>query len=407
MLPEMIDSVCANFSLPRNELSYAILAGGSYRTPQSYRCAAILFRCAKPFAVARWLPSGRSLVHDLSLMKEFANFGIDVPRILGKLTVNGLEVLIEEHIPGISLQEMLERRLICREEALVMAAALYDRLTEKSRQVSTVSEAGNEIDTYLELAANLENINPALTAILTEAKRLVLAALAQSGEVFTTLCHFDFVLKNLLCCEKRVFLIDFEFSRRSHLWFYDWFRLFKYSATLSRDMLKHAAIPSLISAFLHDEKSYRAARLISLLIDFSLESQVFPTYKRKDLTKSLLVDLVREAQGLNPTKLVQTTSSSARFDCSSVTSHDVSRELLATQGRVLVLEDARSKLNTEVQALNSEVHSLRSSVSSLEIQKSELNGIIQSLVRCPAFRIGKAVTGVAKLIPGVKHIYRT
>ncbi len=300
MIELILSHIARLCSLPRAELTFALVSRGVYRSESAYRNVLVVFRNGVPEYVAKWYRMSRDseLAHEQERSREFFDSGVAVPEVLDLASIGSHQVMIERFLKGSSLEHLLDRKFLTEDKVLDYSRRTIDTLIEKTQQPSSMDALRREIDDIFNPVIVQLNTGVAEAArFLIDVKGRLVEWYSSMPQVSTSLVHNDFTLSNLVLLDGVTHAFDFEFCRRSHFAFCDWFRLWKFSSPLTEEKMGDFEFPESIKSVNATAERLRNAYVLFDLVDFHIQCSVRPGYQREGILKKLVADLLSRAQG--------------------------------------------------------------------------------------------------------------
>lgn len=427
MIPLLLKALEPQF--PGATLKAALLGGGVYRNPETYRSVALVYADGVPRAVARWgMRESDRLPAEHKLLTALSATGLNVPRPLALCSVDGRKVLVEEVLPGQSLQVQLARQAMSVDEALTCARNLLEDLQQKTAGPSTLESLAEEFrqvslfvaQTGIATADLHDKFADDLNVLKTELGRAPLRLLV----------HGDYCLKNILCSGSQLGLIDFEFSAESHFVFVDWLRLFRYSSGLQLEEVLDEELPRLLKPLFATPAAQRAVFGIFEVADLRIRLQVFPNFAHDDMiaetkerfnallsagvsdylkltqrqraadSEEVVADILLASQEARRVLSAEVARLRARYEQASLMLAQRNQETNQLRLRVAELEEAQARISA------AEVESLRTRVQDLENILTHKDELLQSLIHSVSFRLGSSLSNAVRRFPGAGAVKR-
>jgi len=391
-----------------NEISFVLSNSGVYRAKEAYKNVLLIYVNETPKLVAKWCDNADWLEHEAVILTELSIAGVPAPKFVSIEPLNDTVVLFEQHLGGSNLQELLNRKMLSQSEALKHASAAFDVLLSKTRKASTLQALNQELDELLQPLTKQQVLGTAGTDIANKLQKSISEFFAEDRAVDTSIAHFDFRLANIILANQHPFLFDFEFAHRSHFAACDWFRLLSYSPGIEAGAFLRSECPAALRRAMKNPDLIAQLQTLTYLCEFKIKNQVFPKYTQQSLINELVGQLSSQLdQSQRPLRLqVQATRiENTKTTENTTASNDVDelqKHLLSLE---VALHSARQERNESLQELGIARHRLNRTEEQLRVRNSEISHrdqVINALSTCASFRIGKAITGIFKLIPGVK-----
>lgn len=288
MIQEITKLVAQCFSSPVEAISAVLLNGGIARSRARYRNVGLFFYQGKPLCVARWYEDdNQALIEEKQMLLALNAYGVCVPGFVDVLECRGKVVLLEEFLVGADLNTLVQRTLRTKPETLRAAQLVYDDLRTRTKEPSSKEafiEELNKVYAVAEYYQLADDVN-----VLREAGNILCAYFDRGSGYSTSLVHGDLTLKNIIlnvneiesegnAVQESVRCFDFEFTKRSHFTWIDWFRLWQYSPVLLEDEPGQFEMPDDVKPFAADSLLWLSAVLVNEVVGFSIKASVFPQF---------------------------------------------------------------------------------------------------------------------------------
>ena len=222
------------------KLSYVMISTGGYKPYEKGRIIFLILQDDIPSIIVKFYKVPNGLIQDQFKKQEIIYNkcgGKGIPKPLGILMLNDNEIMIEEGINGKNLERYISdnpsQDLV--KSIMHKIISLYDHLNntlEPSTFVALNKEVDHLLDRFIELYSPSENelltIRECISTFLLNFKNENISKRYSNG---------DFISRNLIVDDENITLVDFEYVSETHLYFFDWFRFFKYQYSISNDYL--------------------------------------------------------------------------------------------------------------------------------------------------------------------------
>ena len=330
---------------------------------------------------------------ELAFREELAASNVLISPLAFTGTVGENQVLVEHFIPGHPLEQLMARKLISKARAIHHAAAVSEELTQKTKKPSTMKALTEEVHALVNPVINIATSrDPDILPFLEGVKQETIDRYSLQEDIATYALHGDFSLSNIILAEDTTWLCDFEFGKRSHFPFCDWYRLWHHSEGLHISELTQFPIPRLMADGMHTEESIRNTLALYDLLDYQIQTSVHPIHVHEQLAAKLLCTLHSRTRfgisGLSAPEapFARKPSSMESFHLkgryfiyakSSAGYKKKYREMLVTHRAVLEerREEQRklSLLEREVTALTSELRKIGAENDTLRLEKENFS----------------------------------
>jgi hypothetical protein len=222
------------------KLSYVMISTGSYRPYGKGRIVFLILQDNIPSLVVKFYKQSNGLMQNEFKTQEIIYKkcnGKGIPKPLGILILNDIEIMVEEGIEGKNFERYISDNPSQNLVQCMMSKiySLYDHfrnLQDLSNFGALNKEVNQLFDKFIYLYTPNEN------ELLTIRKCISLFLQHFKNEkIFTRYSNGDFISRNLIVDVENITLIDFEYVNKTHLYHFDWFRFFKYQYVLSNDYL--------------------------------------------------------------------------------------------------------------------------------------------------------------------------
>ena len=230
-----------------NDTKFILLTSGGYRKYAKSRIVTIIFNNSQPILVIKFYKSLNSLSDEFKIQNQMYDiYGNLISKPLGEENFNGYNLLIEEPVTGKNLTRYVYENLNQNSliEIFTIIFNFYESLNS-NLELSDIENFNKEIDLLFEnfyLNYKISNSHK----IMIENLKLEFLKNFENKTIFQRFSNCDFILNNFIISDNKITLTDFEFAKKTHLYFLDWLQLFRYQWIISNDYL-HDLINSKIS----------------------------------------------------------------------------------------------------------------------------------------------------------------
>jgi hypothetical protein len=315
------DSKYVQYFDTNKKLSYVMISTGGYKSYEKGRIVFLILQDSVPSLVVKFYKQPNGLIQNefkkQEIIYEKCN-GNGIPKPLGILDLNHLEIMIEEGVKGKSLERHISNNPSKNLVTLTMHKiySLYNNLNS-TLEPSTFKIFNEEINQLLDKFMNLCPLNENELFIVRECVSIFVQHF-KNKKIFTRYSNGDFISRNLIVDDEHITLVDFEYTNKTHLYFFDWFRFFKYQYSLSPDyfysIILNAEIndPFILSSSAEFTK-YRshkqfdiASRMIFEIKEYVLRSDSIPSHSFEDEKKSMNRFISDTSSRLNDKQMTNT-----------------------------------------------------------------------------------------------------
>lgn len=389
MIQDITKLVAQRFGSPVETISAALLNGGIARSRARFRNVGLFFYQGRPLCVARWYENdNQALIEEKQILFALNAYGVCVPSFVDLIECQGKFVLLEEFLTGSDLNTLVHRTLRTKPEAVRAAQLVYEDLRTKTKEPSSKNAFIEELHKvyavadYYQLAGDLE--------ILREAGNTLCAYFDRAGDYVTSLVHGDLTLKNIILSvsenksegssrRELVRCFDFEFTKRSHFAWIDWFRLWQYSPVLLEDELGQFEMPDDVKPFAADSLLWSSATLINEVIGFSIKASVFPQFSLPKLIEDSrnTISTLCEKRGQLPAAQLPKKPSPIEGDYRAVDGICVDVEDASEKGLIEALFELKEKYEATLLTLSKRNAAFSSAKRELAEAQHQLTSIEQ------------------------------
>jgi hypothetical protein len=220
------------------KLSYVMISTGAYRPYEKGRIVFLILQDNTPSLVAKFYKQPNGLIQNEFKIQEIiykkcGGNGISKP--LGILIINGIEIMVEEGIKGRSLERHISDNPSQNSVKSVMYKinSLYNHLNNLL-EPSTFDALNKEVNHLLDRFMHLYSLSDNELLTVRECISIFLQNF-KNEKIFKRYSNGDFESRNLILDDENITLIDFEDVNETHLYYFDWFRFFKYQYSLPND----------------------------------------------------------------------------------------------------------------------------------------------------------------------------
>jgi len=293
----------------KHSLSYIMISTGSNRAYEKGRICFLIFLENTPLLAIKFF---KSLTNSTNLKNEFDTqkvFYEEFNHISSEpfeiLNINNIEILVEEAICGKTLERYFWENPTENSIKSIMKKIidLYNDI-DAHKELSTFNELKKEIEILLDKFLELYRPDDKEIHIINECISLFLQSF-NGKQIFQRFSHGDFIPTNIIVNGNDLRLIDFEFAEKTHLYFLEWLRFFKFqnvfptdyfyeilSSIVDNQYLKFASRE--FSRYKTQEKIDVAYRFVFEVKDYMVQwSVASPAYKEKirHRMKKLILEL--------------------------------------------------------------------------------------------------------------------
>ena len=341
------------------KLSYVMISAGAYKTYEKGRIVFLILQDNIPSIIVKFYKQPNGLIQNEFKKQEIIYKkcnGKGIPKPLGILILNGIEIMIEEGVDGKSLERYISdnpsQNLV--KSVMYKINSLYNHLNNML-ELSTFDALNKEVNQLLDRFMNLYSLSENELLVVRECKSIFLQHF-KNEKIFKRYSNGDFISRNLIIDDENITLIDFEHVNETHLYYFDWFRFFKYQYSLSHDYLYSIILNSEINDHI----------VISSLAEFTK----YRSNKQFDIASRMIFEIkeyVLRSDSLHLALLDDEKKSMNRF-ISDVSSRLNDKQTINTQ--IFSLNDILSSEKEFYHKIHSKIHGYTESDSKIEnIQK--------------------------------------
>ena len=217
-----------------------MISTGGYKPYEKGRIVFLILQDNTPSITVKFYKAPNGLIQDQFKKQEIIYKkcgGKGIPKPLGILMLNDTEIMIEEGVNGKNLERYISdnpsQDLV--KSVMHKITSLYDHLNN-TLEPSTFDALNKEVNQFLDRFIKL--YSPSENELLTVRECIsIFLQHFKNEKIFKRYSNGDFISRNLIVDDENITLIDFEYVNETHLYFFDWFRFFKYQFSLSSDYL--------------------------------------------------------------------------------------------------------------------------------------------------------------------------
>ncbi len=367
------------------KLSYVMISTGAYRPYEKGRIVFLILQNNIPSLVVKFYKQSNRLIQNEFkkqeiIYKKCGGKGISKP--LGILVLNDLEIMIEEGVNGKNLERYISdnpsQNLV--KSVMYKINSLYNHLNNLL-EPSTFDALNKEVNQLLDRFMHLYPLNEAELLTVRECISIFLQHF-KNEKIFTRYSNGDFISRNFILDDETITLVDFEYVNKTHLYYFDWFRFFKYQYSLSNDYLYGIILNSEINdhyviSSLAEFTKYRsnkqfdvASRMIFELKEYVLRSDSLSLAFLEDEKKNMNRFISDVSSRLNDKQMSDTQIFTSNDMISSEKEfyhniHSKIREYAESNNKIQNIQKEAVKLENKVKKLASEKESLQRTNSAL------------------------------------------
>jgi len=303
MIDQLIQSLKSseNFGnkFKSNDTHFALLTSGAYRKYDKGRIVVIVFDGSEPRLVLKFYKNSDSISDEYETQTQIHKiYGNLISKPLGIERINNYDILVEEHILGKNLTRYVFQNL--NNYALLDVFKListFNKNLNSKLEISNIQNLTKEIDQLFQtFYSNFEILNS--HEDLIKNLRSVFLKNFENKKIFQRFSNNDFVLNNLIIHKNKLTLTDFEFSTKTHLYFLEWFKFFRYQWIISNDYIHDLTVSEITDPFYElglkefsnyktNEKFELACRLIFEIFDFTKRFSISSPSTHKTLISDM------------------------------------------------------------------------------------------------------------------------
>ena len=290
-----------------NDTHYVFLTSGGYRKYDKGRIVVIVFDGSEPRLVVKFYKNSDSISNEYEtqtqIYKIYENL---ITKPLGIERINDYDILVEEPALGKNLTryvyENLNKYALLDVFKLVFA---FNKNLNSKLEVSNIQNLTKEVDQLFQTFYSNIKISNSHEDMIKNL-RLIFLKNFENKKIFQRFSNNDFILNNFIINKNKITLTDFEFSTKTHLYFLEWFKFFRYQWVVSNDYIHDLTVSEIADPFYNlglrefsnykiNEKFELACRLIFEIFDFINRFSI----SSSSTHKTLIVDMNKFLSELN------------------------------------------------------------------------------------------------------------
>ena len=292
MIESLIKTLLDENKIPelKNSLniSFSVISSGYYRTYKKSRLVVLVFQNSKlVFVIKFYKSNNENLYHEFEEQKSLYNLHPDlIPKPILCEKVNGFQILVENPINGKMFSRYFQDNMskTSTENSLKLILDFNNKLNS-GLEPSTFVTLNNEVTSMLDSFCNNYSLEKSDLEFIEQSK-LIFLEFFKEKNISQRYSNNDFLQKNFIISNGKPILIDFEFLRKTTMYFFEWFQFFKYASNISNDYI-HDIIVSKpenfffqmalqeFSKYKKNDKFSIACRVIFEIFDFERKMAVF------------------------------------------------------------------------------------------------------------------------------------
>ena len=292
MIESLIKTLLDENKIPelKNSLniSFSVISSGYYRTYKKSRLVVLVFQNSKlVFVIKFYKSNNENLYHEFKEQKLFYNLYTDlIPKPILCEKVNGFQILVENPINGKMFSRYFQDNMskTSTKNSLKLILDFNNKLNS-GLEPSTFVTLNNEVTSMLDSFCNNYSLEKSDLEFIEQSK-LIFLEFFKEKNISQRYSNNDFLQKNIIISNGKPILIDFEFLRKTTMYFFEWFQFFKYASNISNDYI-HDIIVSKpenfffqmalqeFSKYKKNDKFSIACRVIFEIFDFERKMAVF------------------------------------------------------------------------------------------------------------------------------------
>ena len=290
-----------------NDTKFIFLTSGGYRKNTKSRIVLIIFNNSQPILVIKFYKSPNSLSDEFKIQNKIHDiYGNLISKPLGEENFNGYNLLIEEPVTGKNLTRYVYENLNQNSliEIFTTIFNFYETLNS-NLELSNIENFNKEIELLFEKFYSNYAISQSHKDMIENLKSEFIKNF-ENKTIFQRFSNCDFILNNFIINDNKIILTDFEFAKKTHLYFLDWLQFFRYQWIVSNDYLYDLINSKISDKFfnlgLKEFSNYRtnktfdlSCRLIYEISDFTKRFSI----SSPSTCKSLISDMEKLLDELN------------------------------------------------------------------------------------------------------------
>ena len=269
-------------------ISFSVISSGYYRTYKKSRLVVLVFQNSKlVFVIKFYKSNNENLYHEFKEQKLFYNLYTDlIPKPILCEKINGFQILVESPIDGKLFSRYFQDNVskTSTKNSLKLILDFNNKLNS-GLEPSTFVTLNNEVTSMLDSFSNNYSLEKSDLEFIEQSK-LIFLEFFKEKHISQRYSNNDFIQKNFIISNGKPILIDFEFLRKTTMYFFEWFQFFKYASNISNDYI-HDIIVSKpenfffqlalqeFSKYKKNDKFSIACRVIFEIFDFERKMTVF------------------------------------------------------------------------------------------------------------------------------------
>ncbi|WP_220462847.1 hypothetical protein [Nitrosopumilus sp. b2] len=284
------------------DIAFLAISSGNYRSPYKGRLVVLVFQQTKLIFIMKFYKS-----NNIDILQEFQTqklFNAIYPELISKPIlcekINEFYILVEKPVIGKNFKkyffEHLDRN--STKNSIKLILNFYKKLNSQLEQ-SNFLNMSNEITSIFENFIRNYPLEKHEINFIYECKSIFYEYF-KDKVVFQRYSNNDFIFKNFIISNKQPILVDFEFTKKTTLYFFEWFQFFKYNWSLSNDYIHDLFLSEIEDPFfhlaLHEFSKYKqndkfsiSCRLIFEICEFEKKLSVFSNGSKQILKKDMRI----------------------------------------------------------------------------------------------------------------------
>ena len=306
--------------IPSLETSFLIISSGNYRSNETSRLVILVFQNTKLSLIIKLYKSNNSKIYnEYEQQKSFYDI---FPNLIAKPLlceeINGFNILIEKPIEGKNfnryLYDNLSKNSINHSLKLVLN---FHKKLNSNLELSNSKYLIDEVSRILETFSENFSLSSFDIKFIQQCKSIFLKNFKEKT-IFQRYSNHDFISRNFIIKDQQIILVDFEFTKKTSLYFFEWFQFFKYNWPFLNDYMHDIFISKIQDPFfclaLQEFSKYRknnkfiiSCRLIFEIQEFVKQFTVFSIGSKQILKKDmrfLLNDLQLRFKNQNESNII-------------------------------------------------------------------------------------------------------